>query len=412
MCIYKKKICLKPHKKIQKIRRVLYIVITCLSVYTTLYDNKTTKKRTMESLQDRVISAYLTPGHPIAFSAPKTVAEYFHISEKKAKNILEHCDSYNVHREYKKPRVYNPFYVHSRREQIQTDLIDVSRLSASNKGVRFLLLLIDIFTKRMWVCPLRNKSAKVVEKALRVWLESLDVSPKQLGSDRGLEYNNNLVQTLLRRHGVEWLPLGGTMKAAVAERANKSLQVLIYKYLSSKETVKYINQLQSLVETYNNRSHRSLDGMTPMEADRVENESKVQGIHHARYEKIARHRRDRLPYKVGEIVRIKTLSNKVSSSNRAYAEQFKGEYFRIVRINRTLPVAMYYLRSLDTDEFIDGGFYAQELQRQRGDVYKIEKVLGRRVRRGVAEIKVKWQNFGPRWNEWIPESNVTEMYRR
>ena len=289
-------------------------------------------------------------------------------------------------------------------------MIDVSKLAVVNDNIKFLLLLIDIFTKRMWVYPLKNKSARVTSAALRSWLDSLDEAPKQLGTDRGLEFSNRLVQDLLASKRVEWLPLGGTMKAAVAERANKSLQMLMYKYLSAKETTRYLDKLPSLVESYNSRPHRSLKGMTPDEGDEVGNESKVQAIHHERYEKASRLRKEKLPFKVGDVVRVKTLSSKVSSSSRAYAEQFKAEYFRVVRINRTLPVAMYYLRSLDTEEFIEGGFYAQELQKQRGQVYKIEKVLARRVRRGVAEIKVKWKDFGPRWNEWIPEAQVVTVY--
>lgn len=364
----------------------------------------------MDPMQDEVLSAYVKPGHPVAFSSPKTVADYFDISQKRAKKILEHCDSYNVHREYKAPRVYNPFFVHHRREQIQADLIDVSQLAEVNEGVRFLLLFIDIFTKRVWLCPLKNKSGRIVNGAISAWLNTLDVCPKQLGTDRGLEFKNALVQRTLSEKNVEWLPLGGTMKAAVAERANKSIQILMYKYMSSKETTKYIDKLQDLVDTYNTRPHRSLEGMTPSEADQLDNESKVQAINHSRYEEIARKRKHNLPFKLGDVVKIKTLAKKVSSSSRAYAEQFKGEYFMIVRINRTMPVAMYYLRSMDTEEVIDGGFYAEELQRQRGDVYKVDSVLRRRVRRGVPEIFVKWKDFGERWNEWIPESNIVERY--
>ena len=365
-----------------------------------------------DPLQEQVLEAYESPGHPVAFSAPARVGQYFGISEARAKRILEHCDSYNLHREYKKPRAYNPFYVHHRREQVQADLIDVSRLAVTNDDIKFLLLLIDIFTKRVWVYPLKNKSARAMTAALTSWLNSLDVVPKQLGTDRGLEFSNRSVQTLLTSRGVEWLPLGGTMKAAVAERANKSLQMLMYKYLSAGETTRYLDKLQSLVHSYNSRPHRSLKGMTPDEGDEAANEGRVQAIHHERYEKASRLRREKLPFRVGDVVRIKTASGKVSSSSRAYAEQFKGEYFRIVRVNRTLPVAMYYLRSLDTEEFIEGGFYGQELQKQRGQVYKIEKVLARRVRRGVAEIKVKWKDFGPRWNEWIPEAQVVTTYHQ
>ncbi len=110
-------------------------------------------------------------------------------------------------------------------------------------------------------------------------------------------------------------------------------------------------------------------------------------------------------------MRIKTLAKAVSSASRAYAEQFHGEYYRITRINYTMPIALYYLRSLDTGNDIATGFYAQELQKQRGDVYKIDGApLGRRVRNGVREVLVKWKYFGDRHNEWIPEANIVRVF--
>lgn len=361
-------------------------------------------------MRQRILKAYNKPGHPIAFSAPASVAEYFNVSLKFAKEVLEHDDAYNLHREYKQPKVYNPYYSHSRREQVQADLIDVSKIANNNDGCRFLLVLIDIFTKRVWVYPLKSKSGKDMLHAMRTWVESLRQPPSKLVTDRGLEFTNRRLQELLRRHNIEWYAAGGTMKAAIAERVNKTLQILIYKYMTAKETTRYIDKLPSIVATYNKRPHRTLKGLPPKLADLPRNEGLVQSIHHLRYEKIARHRKTELPYKVGDLVRIKTEAKKISSSTRAYAEQFHGEYFRIIRINRTMPIAMYYLRSLDTGEMIQGGFYANELQRQRGDVYKIERVLGRRTRRGVREVHVKWKYFGDQWNEWIPETEIVEVY--
>lgn len=362
--------------------------------------------------EDRAIrAAYVTPGHPVAFSTPTRVANHFGISRPRAKKLLEHIEGYTLHREYKKPRVYNPYYVHGRREQVQGDLIDISSISAHNNGVKFLLLLIDIFTKKIWVYPLKNKTAASVSRALARWLASLRVIPDKLMTDQGLEFKNRPVQNLLQRRGVEWQPAYGTLKAAIAERANKSLQVLIYKYLTEKETLRYVNKLTALVSTYNKRGHRTLEGMSPLEADKPRNENHVRAVFHQRYADIARHRKSSLPFRVGDLVRLKTLAKKaISSSARAYAEQFHGEYYRIVRINRTLPIALYYLKSLDTGERIDGGLYANELQRQRGNLWKIERVLARRTRRGVRQIKVKWKYFSDRWNEWIPEANVQRVF--
>lgn len=363
-----------------------------------------------DAVKRRVQRAYTKAGHPIAFSAPAPVAKYFNISTREAKSILEELEGYTLHREYKQPRKYNPYYVHHRREQVQGDLIDVSQVAQQNDGVRFLLLLIDIMTKKIWVYPLPNKSARAMLPAMQVWLADLRVKPKILRTDQGNEFKNRAVQDLLARENVEWQPAFGTLKACIAERVNKTLQIIIFKYLTQKETLRYVDVLPELVKTYNTRPHRTLSGLTPAYADRPRNEREVQSIFLRRYADFEKYRKTSLPFRVGDLVRIKTEAKKISSSSRAYSEQFHGEYYNIVRINRTLPVALYYLRSADTGELIEGGFYANELQRQRGEMYKIERIVRRRVRRGRREVLVKWKYFGDRWNEWIPEENVQNVH--
>lgn len=241
------------------------------------------------------------------------------------------------------------------------------------------------------------------------WVNSLDSQFAVLQSDRGLEFRAAAVQAVLQDAGVEWQPADGTMKAAVAERANKTIQVLIYKYLSENETVRYIDVLSRLVATYNKRPHRSLEGMTPITADIPENELRVQQVHHTRYGNLGAFRKAPR-FKVGDLVKVKIQAHKISQNSRAYAEQFSGEYFRIMRINRSLPFPLYFLKSLDTQDNIKGGFYAEELQRVRGSLFKIESILDERVRRGVREVLVKWKNFGPRWNSWEPRRNITRRF--
>ena len=368
------------------------------------------QQQQQDPLFDAVADAYVTPGHPVAYSAPKTVASNFGISKSRARKILEHLDGYTLHREYKQPPVYNPYYVHNRRELAQGDLIDISRLAANNDGVRFLLLLIDVFTKKVWVFPLKTKRASDVKPAIQSWLQQIPVAPKKLMTDMGLEFTNAPVQQVLRSAGVEWEGATGTLKAAVAERANKTIQILIYKHLTAHETTRYIDVLPDLIRTYNSRPHRTLEGMTPDNADDPGNEDLIQQIYHTKYARMGRHRAPFPKFSIGTIVRVKTDSGKLSQNRRAYAEQFKGEFFRVVRINRTLPVPMYYLRSLDSGDFIQGAFYSNELQRQRGDVWKIEQVLDQRVRRGISEIFVKWKFFGPQHNSWIPRRDVVQRF--
>lgn len=361
-------------------------------------------------MQDRVKSAFIKPGHPIAFSAPGAVSKHFGISKKRAKQYLQSIDAYTLHREYKKPRVFNPFYVHKRREQVQADLIEIGQIAKENDGVRYLLLLIDIFTKWIWIYPLKTKKGQEVSGVMKDWLQSLQDVPKILLTDRGTEFMNQQVQQLLRRFNVEWQAGKGMTKAAIAERANKTIQIIIYKYFTQTETLRYIDKLQLFVKTYNTRPHRTLQGMTPQEADKKRNEKRVQAIYHEKYSKIQEKANQVPRFKVGEMVRVKTESRRISSGRRAYAEQFHGEFYRIIRINRTVAVPMYYLRAIDDGEYIEGAFYGEELQKVSGDIWKIEKVLRERVRRGIPEIYVKWQYFSDQWNEWIPKTNVERVF--
>ena len=95
----------------------------------------------------------------------------------------------------------------------------------------------------MWVRPLQDKSGPAVRDALADWLRRLDRAPAKLKTDRGLEFRNQAVQDLLGSHGVRWEPADGTLKACIAERVNKTLQILIYKHLTEHETLRYIDVL-------------------------------------------------------------------------------------------------------------------------------------------------------------------------
>ena len=273
-----------------------------------------------------ILENYKTPGHPTAFSAPENVANFYGISVGKAKAALEHEDAYVLHREYKRPAVFNPYYVYERRKLIQADLIDIQGIKKNNNGCSFLLLLIDTFSRRIWVYSLKSKSGNEMVQCLTKWLNRLSHQPAVFMTDAGTEFFNQGVKSLLQSRNISHRKAVGTSKACFAERANKSLQILIFKYLRGLETLRYIDALPDLVQTYNSRPHRSLEKMSPNEADLPSNENRVRAIHMKRYSSINGKRKKPI-YKKGDIVRIKTDAKAPSSSKRAYAIQYHGEYF-------------------------------------------------------------------------------------
>lgn len=217
---------------------------------------------------------------------------------------------------------------------------------------------------------------------------------------------NKKVRDSLRRTGVKIQHPNSALKAAIAERFNRSLQDLIFKYLTHHETRRYTDVLQSLVQTYNKRGHRTLKYMSPNAADLPENRHYVISALNDYYTKITA-KRVRARFKIGDTVRIR---RELTVFLRGYHERFKRELFTIIAVERRMPIPAYTLKSLDKDDVISGLFYNNELQKVLGGVYKVEKVIKRRVRNGKVQLYVKWLDFGPSHNSWIDAEDVTEIY--
>ena len=362
-----------------------------------------------EDVQE-ILRNYRTAGHPTAFSAPHTVYKYYgkRIPLSVIQRALQINDSYTLHREYKKPASYNPYYVYRRRQHFQGDLIDVSSLAADNDNITFLFIIMDVFSRRMWIVPLQRKTAEETSQALASWLDIIDAphcfAPNPyLLTDSGKEFLNRKVRAVAEVNGLELRQAKNVNKVAICERANKTIQVLIYKYLTDKGETRYLDALPMLLRSYNSRKHRSLQNISPDLADLPSNEATIASLHLKRNSKI---KRKKVKLCVGDKVRIKTHAKAPSSARRAYLQQFHGEIFTVERISTRMPIPFYYIKSMNDGELIDGGFYANELSRLEGETFKIESILQTVGRGRRKKHLVRWRYFDERWNSWVLDSEL------
>ena len=78
------------------------------------------------------------------------------------------------------------------------DLVDMSPFSRSSKGCKYLLTVIDVFSKYGWIAPLKTKTDKEVTQAFRKLF--LGGNPSRLWTDKDTEfYNQQLKAVLLGR---------------------------------------------------------------------------------------------------------------------------------------------------------------------------------------------------------------------
>lgn len=369
---------------------------------------------TNEEICQTIKAAYSSPSHPAAFSSAGALYRYFKgkFSLKTITKCLQEIDSYTLHKEYKKPKQWNPYFVHQRRGLAQIDLIETQPLSRDNDGVRYLMVILSVFSRRIWIYPLKDKTAESVHTALEDWINSLKKQFKTIQTDSGLEFVNRKVRNLLQKHNIKHELSTTSNKCAYVERANRTIQLRLYKMMTHKGTPRYIDFLQDIVTSYNKRPHRGIDYMTPIEADKPKNATRVRGI---LMEKRRNIKRRKPKYKKGQLVRIKINAKRPSSQSRSYAIQYKMEIFKIHKVHLRMPIPMYSIQSLDTEEIISDPFYANELSpiEIADDQWKVEKVIKSRwVGKGKKRRQqhfVKWQGFGERWNSWIEAEDLVNV---
>jgi len=140
-------------------------------------------------------------------------------------DVFPYLNTYTSFRTAKRPRVYNPYFARALRTVIQSDLIFMDRpvnMVPQNDGFRYILIVQDVFSRKIWTKALKRKSAADVRVALDPILNA------QFIIDRGTEYLNQNVRTLLQSHGLTIThPSDG--HASHVERANLSLQRLLMK---------------------------------------------------------------------------------------------------------------------------------------------------------------------------------------
>ena len=127
--------------------------------------------------------------------------------------------------------------------QWQADLADMSSTSKFNDKYRFLLCIIDIFSKYAWVVPIKDKTGKTLVHALKSLLKS-GRKPKRLQTDKGTECKNKDFQNFLKSKKIHFFTIENPeTKASIVERFQRTLKSRMWKYFTHHRTLRYFDIL-------------------------------------------------------------------------------------------------------------------------------------------------------------------------
>ena len=271
------------------------------------------------------------------------------------------------------------------------DLLDIHQYARQNKGYKFILVVLDVFSRFAWARPLKNKSGKQVANALKDIIEVDRRRPKKLWTDEGTEFYNVDVSRVL--NGIELYSTHNEPKAAIAERFIRTLrEKLETNYILTQSTIWY-DILPELLREYNTSKHRTIK-MTPEEASKPKNYYRVSACF--------KHVKDKDPpsFSVGDKVRIsiqKKLFDKGATAN------WSEEIFKVKKLRLDTNPIVYQLEDL-AGEDVTGTFYKEQLQKTNLDIYRVDRVLKRRGN----EVLVKWSGYPDKFNSWMPSNSILQ----
>ena len=290
-------------------------------------------------------------------------------------------------RKFKKRKVYSAF-----KDNIcGADLADLQLLSKCNKGIRFLLCVIDIFSKYAWVVPLKDKKGISIVKAFQIILkQSNSIKANKIWVDKGSEFYNAYFKKWLQDNDIVMYSAHNEGKSVVAERFIRFIRTLkskIYKYMTSISKNVYIDKLDDIVDEYNN-TYQTTIKMKPID---VKDNAYINADKEI-------NNKDPI-FKVGDHVRISKYKNIFA---KGYMPNWSEEVFVIKKVKNTVPWT-YVINDLN-DEEITGTFYEKELQKTNKEEFRIEKV----IRRIGDRLYGKWKGYDNSFNSWIDKASLVQ----
>ena len=222
-----------------------------------------------------------------------------------------------VIKKFNKRKVYSQF-----KDNIWgVDLVDMQLLSRKNKGIKYLLCAIDLYSKYAFVIPLKDKKGISIVNAFNKIIKQSNRKPYEIWVDQGSEFYNRVFKKWLSDNDIIMYSTFNEDKSVVAERFIRTLKGKLYKHMTVTGKNVYYDVLDDIVNEYNNTKYNTIK-MKPID---VEDNKRVYTDEHNGKDS---------RFKVGDRVRISKFKN---IFGKGYTPNWSKEIFIVDKINDTVP---------------------------------------------------------------------------
>lgn len=344
----------------------------------------------------------------------------------------------------RKPRPLGRILAFAPNQKWQCDISFLDKFGTTNKNYKYLLLVVDVFSRYAWAIPLKTKNISEVVDAF----ETIKAKPQILTSDNGSEFVGKQFQDILEKKEISHITtiLDDHHALGIIDRLTRTLKNNIYKHFIADNNTHWYDKIDTIMKTYNDSPHRGIYGYTPSQA--MNDEDTIGVITTANLQLSRESMKNKEEVKEGDSVRVKVRKDKFTrgynpkwSSNIEKVEKVvgntvyvDGKRYKIVDIQ----VVPHTIQEEEPGKELKKAIKEDKVKRvlniegvnddnvrpKRERVIKFDKSLvGKRINRGDGETGTitKYEEDGPfHWyvkydtkakmkSEWMNESEVKQF---
>lgn len=326
------------------------------------------KKKKVLIVQPSKINTYLS----LLYSTPafrkngrdsffNTVREFYgNITREQVFNFLKQQENYQLHVIQPREKTVKLSNEKKINTKWQIDLIDMSNYPKS--GYKWILTVIDCFSKYAWALPLKNKESFTVRENLEIILnKGHDLTknyPATIQSDNGKEFVNKDFEFLFDVFNIKhiFIPAYNPQSNGMIERFNRTLKNSIFQT----DVKNWVNNLEILINKYNNSIHSSIKDK-PINIHKLNRVSiKQQKMVD---DKINNQKSFKYPLlKIGDKVRVHVSTDKDYRKNQLFTKKYLPRWSKEIYTVKYITSGIKDTYQLKNEkEVIDKTFYRRDL---------------------------------------------------
>ena len=282
----------------------------------------------------------------------------------------------------------------------QADLAQLDKLKEHNDDYAYILVCIEVLSRRIYAEPVKQKTAACLIPAFDRIFHRAGTRPWKLFTDCGKEFVSAEMKRYFRESNVLKFEAktNKVQHAAMAERANRTLKDRLYKYFSEQNTLRWIDVLQSFVDAINRSECRST-GMRPIDVTQANARDLMDRLY-PRTERTTR----KAKFEEGDCVRVEKVRKLIQQKGLS---TFTDQIFTVAEVLDHKDPVVYRLKDY-FERPLEGYFYERELVKVPPwleNTARVERVLQERERNGVREFLVRWLDHPHEYDSWVAEAD-------